>query len=114
MFDEGALLCRYLALLERVRGDGIIVIEGSSCVVTLAFASSGCTKGVKLSCKLSLGLDKGPTVITHRLVACVGVLSEQCESGRNKHHEKQDEGKGGVVDEEYDSHDSSHDSLSHD
>jgi hypothetical protein len=78
---------------------------------SLALAASSSTKSIQLGRQLGLRLDERAAVITHRLVASVGVLGEERKSGRNQKHHKKDKRKGGVDDEEDDSHDSSDDGL---
>ena len=78
---------------------------------TLTLTARRCAQCVKLGGKLGLRLDERPTVVAHWLVAGIGVLGEERESGRDKQHEKEDESKGGVDDEENDTHDTSDDGL---
>jgi hypothetical protein len=109
---EASLLGRQLTLLKRVgRERVVVVIEARARVRALAFATGSCAKSIKLSGELGLRLDERAAVIAHGLVSGIGVLREQGETGRNKDHEKENQGKDGVVYEEDDTHDSGYDTL---
>lgn len=77
----------------------------------LAFAAGGRTQGIQLGCERGLRLDEGTTIVAHGLVACVGVLGEKREAGRNKEHDEEDKREDSVVDEEDHTHNTRDDGL---
>lgn len=115
MLGKPSLFCGNLLLLSRTRERLVIVINaGTGLVVwvdTLAFTTSSRSKRIQLRRERSLRLDEGTSVVAHWLVASIRVPGEDRESGSDKNHKKQDEGKNSIVDEEDDAHDSGYDTL---
>jgi len=107
---EATLFECHLALLQGVVVDDIVVVVDAR-VRALALATRSSTKSIELRGQLRLRLDERSTVVTHRLVARVGVLGEQSESRRNEDHEQQNKSERSVEDEEDDTHGSGHDAL---
>lgn len=93
---------------RRVRVRVIVVIDAST---SLAIATSGSTKSIELSVELSLRLDERAAIVTHRLVAGIGVLREQSVAGGNKDHDQEDKGEDDIDDEEDDTDNTSYNSL---
>jgi len=82
MLAETGFLCP-----RGVRCEGIIIVVQRGPVLPLSFATGGCTKSIQLSGQLRLRLDERATVVSHRLIAVVGVLREEGESGSDKNHQ---------------------------
>lgn len=110
MLREATLFECHLALLQGVVVDDIVVVVDAR-VRALALATRSSTKSIELRGQLRLRLDERSTVVTHRLVARVGVLGEQSESRRNEDHKQQHKSERSVEDEEDDTHGSGHDAL---
>lgn len=82
----------------------LVVFDTGTLPSTLAFTTSGGTQCVELSVELSLGLDKGTTVIAHGLVSGVRVLGEDGECRSDKERDEENKREDGVEEEEEDSH----------
>ena len=106
MLAETGFLCP-----RGVRCEGIIIVVQRGPVLSLSFATGGCTKSIQLGRQLRLGLDERATVISHRLIAVVGILREEGESGSDKNHQEKNESKDCIVNKENHTHDTSNHSL---
>lgn len=110
---EATLLGSELSLF--LRGEVVVIVDAAPRlgvgVSALALATCSCAQCIQFSGKRRLRLDERSAVITHGLVASIGVLGEQGESRRDQEHDEENEREDGVEDEEDNTHDSGDNTL---
>lgn len=96
---------------KALRRHRVLLIKVEVLVVTSLVASGGSRKSIKLSCgvELGLGLHERSTIVGHKLVPRIGVLSEEDNGSRHDKHKKKNEGESRVKDEENDAHNTNDD-----
>lgn len=92
--------------------EGIVVVEIAAVVALLGHvAACGDAEGIEFGVEVGLRFDEGTTVVSHGLVAGIGVLGEDGEAGSEEDQEQKDEGEDSVHNEEDDTHDTGYDTL---
>lgn len=103
---------RFLGLGFAAEAAVVLVVDGGAGFgKVLAVTTGRGSQGVQLGGELGLGLDERATVVAHGLVTSVGILGEEGVAGGYENHNKKNESKGSVIDEEDDTHDTSNQAL---